>query len=117
MPTLLMFARTMYASTTSRLQDYDRNQVEPVLALEIQVAAHLMQLKDASSIRLSSVGELVAWEAEYEHWISSLLRSTGRRLQARRSSSTTGAFSGRVSASLALNAHLAISVSAQSPPP
>ncbi len=32
---------------------------------------------DYFSIRLSSVGALVAWEAEYEHWISSLLRSTG----------------------------------------
>ena len=48
------------------------------LALEIQVAAPLMQLKGGSSINLSSVGELAAWEAECEHWLSSFLR-TGRR--------------------------------------
>jgi hypothetical protein len=83
---------------------------------EIQVAAYLMQLKDGRSDRLSSIGALAAWETEYEHWLCSLVR-TGYRFQARRQSSITGAFSGQVSASLALNAHLAISVGAQPPPP
>ena len=42
------------------------------------VAAPLMQLNDASSMEMSSVDELVAKEAEYEHRLSSLVR-TGYR--------------------------------------
>jgi hypothetical protein len=94
---------------------YDRNQVEPVLALEIQVAAYLTQLKDGRGVRLSNISELTGWETEYEHWLSSLVR-TGRHFSASRQSSTEGAFSGLVNASLALNAYVAISVDAQPPP-
>jgi hypothetical protein len=42
---------------------------------EIQVAAYLMQLKDGRSDRLLSIGALAAWETEYEHWLSSFLRT------------------------------------------
>jgi len=28
----------------------------------------LMQLKDGHRVRLLNIGELVAWETEYEHW-------------------------------------------------
>ena len=70
---------------------------------------------DEFDYRLSSIGKLAAWETEYEHWISSVVR-TGHQFWARRQASTTVAFSGHVSASLALNAHLAIPVGTEPPP-
>jgi len=76
------------SSTCFANAGYDRNQVKPVLALAIQVAAYLMQLMDGRRDRLSGIGALVAWEAGYEHRISSLVR-TGYRFQASRNASLT----------------------------
>jgi hypothetical protein len=78
MPTLLMTARTMYPSTTSRLQDMTESKLNRFWPSKFRSRPYLMQLKDGRSIRLLSIGELTGWEAKYEHWLSSLVR-TGYR--------------------------------------
>ena len=63
-----------------------------------------MRIKGGRSVRLLNATKLAAWETEYEHWLYTLLHSTGRRLQAWRQTSPTGAFSRQVGASLARKA-------------
>jgi hypothetical protein len=41
----------------------------------------MAQVRDGRSDRLLSIGELAAWETEYEHWTFSVVR-TGRKFSA-----------------------------------
>jgi hypothetical protein len=41
----------------------------------LEAEAYLMRLKDGRSVRLLNITKLAAWETEYEHWISSVVRA------------------------------------------